>query len=76
MFDILHSSVKEIEFSQVVNLRDFNLDKGTYSLKLIYYQNAVLREIDQWELEADLKEHDAFLFKGCIASSSVKLVVD
>jgi hypothetical protein len=65
-----------LNFKQQVNLRDFNLVfPGTYKLKLLYYQQDVLREITRQELEEDIRLNDAVLFKGCLLSNDVDLVV-
>lgn len=65
-----------IEFIENVNLRDFLLfDKGTYTLKILYFQHDVLRKLTQSELESELEKHDAYLFKGCLWSNAVKLIV-
>ncbi len=65
-----------LNFKQQVNLRDFNfVFPGTYKLKLLYYQQDVLREITQQELEEDIRLNDAVLFKGCLLSNDVDLVV-
>jgi hypothetical protein len=66
-----------IEFSKKINLRDFYLvAPGVFYLKLLYYQHDVLRELTQEEIESDLREYDAYLFKGCLWSNSVKLIVE
>lgn len=66
-----------LEFSQKINLRDFNLVfPGKYKLKLLYYQHDVLREISQKQLEQDIKSFDAFLYTGCLISNVVDLIVE
>jgi hypothetical protein len=65
------------EFHENVNLRDFQLfEKGDYTLKILYFQHDVLRKLTQSELESELRKHDAYLFKGCLWSNSVKLIVE
>jgi hypothetical protein len=66
-----------IEFTQRINLREFELkETGIFSLKLLYYQHDVLLELTKEELSQDLKKYEADLFQGCLWSNSVPLIVD
>jgi hypothetical protein len=73
----LIKSGETIEFSQNVNFRDFYLvTPGIYNLKLLYYQHNVSNYVTQEQVEEDVKRYDAYFFKGCLWSNSVKLIVE
>lgn len=71
---VILSPGEYIEFSQMVDFRDYYLDPGSYFIKLGYAQLYLLPSIGKEEFESDLDGAD--LFVGCLFSEPVKFVVD
>jgi hypothetical protein len=66
-----------IAFEGRLSFRDYDLSKGSeYIVKVLFIQNDVLKMISKDQLQNDSRELNAYLFKGCLWSNSVKLIVE
>jgi len=63
-----------LEFTENVDFRHYGLQPGTYYLTAQYLQFSTASDLSATELQADLG--DATLFRGCLRSDRVKLIVE
>ena len=68
------------DFSEIINFRDYRLySPGTYYVSLVYVQHAreyIEYELSPEEIDADLLSNKAILYKGCVFSNTVRLIVE
>jgi hypothetical protein len=69
-------SKNSISFKERINLRNFELNPGEYYLKMVYFQHNISRYVTKEERQAIEEEFDAEMYKGCLWSNQVKLIVD
>jgi hypothetical protein len=60
-------------FNKQISLKDFNLEKGVYYLRMIYYSGS--KSLDVFDLKS-IKKSKVHLFQGCSMSSKIPLVVN
>lgn len=72
----LVSRDQSISFAKEVNLKDYHLVPGTYTLQIIYFSGEfVTNYFDPIELAKLQKESKSLIFQGCVKSNQVKLIV-
>jgi hypothetical protein len=69
-------SRESLKFSYNIDFREFDLLPGIYTIKILYYQQNILNYITENQIEEDQEKFDAEMFKGCLWSNSVKLIVE
>jgi hypothetical protein len=66
---------EQVQLATSVDLTDFKLQRGIYSLQVIYYSGKKRSIITEDQVKQDLVKHKAKLFQGCLISNPVKLIV-
>lgn len=67
----------EIEFTDLVDFEDYVLEKpDIYYLRILYIQNNPSWVVSEEELVKDSGSEDVYLFKGCLWSNTIKLIVE
>lgn len=65
------------QYDQTFNLENFKLSLGEYDLYLIYYSGNLLFDmLGRSVIEEAQKRYSAQVFKGCIKSNTVKIIVE
>jgi len=65
------------EFVKQVDIKDFELEPGTYYARLLYYQgDNIVNMVTPEQIEEDQIKSHADVFKGCLWSNKVKLVIE
>jgi hypothetical protein len=68
----------EISIERILNLKDFQLGRGTYQLRLIYFtgEGVWSNRIGADRIREDMESFNAKLFQGCAVSNFVEFTVD
>ncbi len=66
---------EDVEFTETIDFRDFNLEPGVYQVRALYYQYDVSRYVSDQLVAIDERRYNAQIFKGCLWSNGVKLIV-
>lgn len=70
------NSHRKVDFVQNIDFREFDLKPGVYHFKLLYFQNDVSNYITIDQSEIDKKRFDGEIYRGCLWSNPVRLIVD
>ncbi len=64
------------EFKRVIDFREFDLMPGVYFARILFFQHDLSKYLTEQQLRSDRIENDARVFKGCLWSNTVRLIVD
>lgn len=67
---------KAIRFQRMIDFRDFELEPGEYLIKVLYSQVYPSVYISEDQLNKDKSEYNAEVYKGCLWTNPVRLIVD
>ena len=68
---------QEFEVKKKINLKDYQLEKGKYSLMLIYFSGDQMTSmVDPKQINEDEQTYGSRIFQGCAKSNKVALVVE
>jgi len=67
---------QQIRFKKKVNLKNYHLEKGAYSLQVIYFAGkSISNMVDPRQILEDEEAYDAKIYQGCARSNKVALIV-
>lgn len=68
---------ESIVFSKRIDLKNFRLTPGTYYVKILYSAgDNTINMVTEDQIAEDMKKYKAKMFKGCVSSNLVKLIVE